>query len=189
LAQFLAKRRWTSNGLTELRFGKPPSHMIHATPAITLKLVSRADRRRMPTVAATPRRWAARTAQISITAIRVRRTRRTCCDPNSAQRQFMPDSFHLDRAAAVRWTFPCPTANASCTSSGTTNSSPGTHRGDFRSSGQTCRSQRWPLPPHRSGRPWYLDVVVKFADETRAVAFEQYLKSGSECAFATRHLR
>jgi len=40
-----------------------------------------------------------------------------------------------------------------------------------------------------SGVPWKLDVVTEFADERRAVAFEQYLKSGSGCAFAKRHLR
>ena len=40
-----------------------------------------------------------------------------------------------------------------------------------------------------SGRPWRLDVVLEFADEARAVRFEQYLKSGSGCAFAKRHLR
>jgi predicted GIY-YIG superfamily endonuclease len=40
-----------------------------------------------------------------------------------------------------------------------------------------------------SGRPWHVDVIVKFADEARAVAFEQYLKSGSGNAFAIRHLR
>ena len=40
-----------------------------------------------------------------------------------------------------------------------------------------------------SGRPWQVDVIVQFADEKRAVAFERYLKSGSGCAFATRHLR
>jgi predicted GIY-YIG superfamily endonuclease len=38
-------------------------------------------------------------------------------------------------------------------------------------------------------RPWTVDVVVKFADEARAVAFEKYLKSGSGCEFARRHLR
>ncbi len=40
-----------------------------------------------------------------------------------------------------------------------------------------------------SGRPWTLDVVIEFADEARAVRFERYLKSGSGCAFALRHLR
>jgi predicted GIY-YIG superfamily endonuclease len=40
-----------------------------------------------------------------------------------------------------------------------------------------------------SGRPWRVDVIVKFADEARAVAFERYLKSGSGNAFAIRHLR
>ena len=40
-----------------------------------------------------------------------------------------------------------------------------------------------------SGRPWLVDVVVEFADERRAVAFEHYLKSGSGVAFAKRHLR
>jgi len=37
--------------------------------------------------------------------------------------------------------------------------------------------------------PWSLDVVIEFADERRAVAFERYLKSGSGVAFAQRHLR
>jgi predicted GIY-YIG superfamily endonuclease len=40
-----------------------------------------------------------------------------------------------------------------------------------------------------SGRPWQIDVIVRFADETRSVAFERYLKSGSGGAFARRHLR
>ena len=40
-----------------------------------------------------------------------------------------------------------------------------------------------------SGRPWIVDVVVEFADERRAVAFERYLKSGSGVAFAMRHFR
>ena len=39
------------------------------------------------------------------------------------------------------------------------------------------------------GRPWQVDIVVQFADEQRAVAFEKYLKSGSGVAFAMRHLR
>jgi putative endonuclease len=38
-------------------------------------------------------------------------------------------------------------------------------------------------------RPWHLDVVIEFADEARAARFERYLKSGSGCAFAKRHLR
>ena len=38
-------------------------------------------------------------------------------------------------------------------------------------------------------RPWAIDVVIEFADEQRAVAFERYLKSGSGVAFAQRHLR
>jgi len=40
-----------------------------------------------------------------------------------------------------------------------------------------------------TGRPWRAIVVVAFADEKRATAFERYLKSGSGCAFAARHLR
>lgn len=39
------------------------------------------------------------------------------------------------------------------------------------------------------GRPWKIDVVIEFNDERRALAFEQYLKSGSGVAFAKRHLR
>jgi putative endonuclease len=38
-------------------------------------------------------------------------------------------------------------------------------------------------------RPWTIDVVIEFADEQRAVAFERYLKSGSGVAFSHRHLR
>jgi predicted GIY-YIG superfamily endonuclease len=34
------------------------------------------------------------------------------------------------------------------------------------------------------GLPWEIDVVVEFADEARAMAFERYLKSGSGVAFA-----
>jgi hypothetical protein len=40
-----------------------------------------------------------------------------------------------------------------------------------------------------ASRPWRLDVVVTFADEARAMAFEQYLKSGTGNSFAARHLR
>ena len=53
------------------------------------------------------------------------------------------------------------------------------------------------LAEHNSGkciatannRPWKFDLVLKFADEGRAVAFERYLKSGSGNAFAIRHFR
>jgi putative endonuclease len=38
-------------------------------------------------------------------------------------------------------------------------------------------------------RPWAVDVIVKFADEARALKFETYLKSGSGVEFARRHLR
>jgi predicted GIY-YIG superfamily endonuclease len=38
-------------------------------------------------------------------------------------------------------------------------------------------------------RPWRVDVFVKFVDETRALKFEKYLKSGSGVEFARRHLR
>ena len=44
--------------------------------------------------------------------------------------------------------------------------------------------------PHTpDGRPWKVDMLVHFADEQRALRFEAYLKSGSGCAFAKRHLR
>ncbi len=44
--------------------------------------------------------------------------------------------------------------------------------------------------PHTAdGRPWQVDLSVQFADEARAIRFERYLKSGSGCAFAKRHLR
>jgi predicted GIY-YIG superfamily endonuclease len=44
-------------------------------------------------------------------------------------------------------------------------------------------------PSTARDRPWVLDVVVEFADQKRAIRFEQYLKSGSGFAFAKRHLR
>ena len=48
------------------------------------------------------------------------------------------------------------------------------------------------LSKHNSGavthtskfRPWRIKSYVAFADETRAIAFERYLKSGSGRAFA-----
>lgn len=47
---------------------------------------------------------------------------------------------------------------------------------NFGPSGQTVRH-----------RPWSLIVVIEFADERTALAFERYLKSGSGRAFARRH--
>jgi len=44
--------------------------------------------------------------------------------------------------------------------------------------------------PHTSKfRPWKLHAYFAFAEKTRAVRFERYLKSGSGKAFATRHFR
>ena len=37
-------------------------------------------------------------------------------------------------------------------------------------------------------RPWRIKIFVAFADDTRAFAFEKYLKSGSGRAFAKKHL-
>jgi predicted GIY-YIG superfamily endonuclease len=39
------------------------------------------------------------------------------------------------------------------------------------------------------GRPWELDVLIAFREQSRALAFERYLKSGSGVAFAKRRLR
>jgi predicted GIY-YIG superfamily endonuclease len=42
--------------------------------------------------------------------------------------------------------------------------------------------------PHTARyRPWQLHVVLEFQDETPAIRFERYLKSGSGRAFAKRH--
>ncbi len=38
------------------------------------------------------------------------------------------------------------------------------------------------------GRPWRIVTYFAFADETKARAFEHYLKSGSGRTFAKRHL-
>ena len=42
--------------------------------------------------------------------------------------------------------------------------------------------------PHTSKfRPWKLDVIIGFAEKSKAVAFERYLKSGSGFAFSQKH--
>ena len=54
---------------------------------------------------------------------------------------------------------------------------------------------RQELDDHNAGRfsntsrnrPWQLHVVVVFPDESRAIRFERYLKSGSGREFAKRH--
>ena len=44
------------------------------------------------------------------------------------------------------------------------------------------------LCPHSAKhRPWRLNVAIMFADDTSALRFEKYLKSGSGRAFAKRH--
>jgi len=51
------------------------------------------------------------------------------------------------------------------------------------------------LAEHNSGHspytskflPWKLDVVIGFAEKSKAIAFERYLKSGSGFAFAQKH--
>ena len=47
--------------------------------------------------------------------------------------------------------------------------------------GRCSHTSRW--------KPWRAVVVVAFADETRALDFERYLKSGSGRAFSRRHFR
>jgi predicted GIY-YIG superfamily endonuclease len=52
------------------------------------------------------------------------------------------------------------------------------------------------LSAHNSGtvihtakyRPWHIKTYVAFTDESRGLAFERYLKSGSGRAFATARL-
>ena len=56
-------------------------------------------------------------------------------------------------------------------------------------SNRLVQAQRGQQYAHCEVPPWSLDVVVEFADERRAVAFERYLKSGSGVAFAKGHLR
>ena len=42
--------------------------------------------------------------------------------------------------------------------------------------------------PHTSEyRPWRLCTAIRFEDDEKAVAFEEYLKTGSGWAFAKRH--
>jgi len=40
-----------------------------------------------------------------------------------------------------------------------------------------------------AGRPWRVVVTVEFDEESKAVRFERYLKTGSGRAFANRHFR
>ncbi|MDK1032595.1 MAG: GIY-YIG nuclease family protein, partial [Planctomycetia bacterium] len=43
--------------------------------------------------------------------------------------------------------------------------------------------------PHTSKySPWKMVVAVRFSDNTKALKFERYLKSGSGRAFAKKHL-
>jgi putative endonuclease len=44
------------------------------------------------------------------------------------------------------------------------------------------------IPSTAQHRPWTVHLAIRFADDRRANAFEQYLKSGSGHAFANRHL-
>jgi len=52
------------------------------------------------------------------------------------------------------------------------------------------------LSAHNAGKcahtskyaPWKIVAAIQFEDDTRAVEFERYLKSGSGRAFAQRHL-
>jgi putative endonuclease len=44
-------------------------------------------------------------------------------------------------------------------------------------------------PPHTSKyMPWRLVTYIAFTDQTKAIAFERYLKSGSGHAFARKRL-
>jgi len=44
--------------------------------------------------------------------------------------------------------------------------------------------------PHTAKfRPWRLVTYIAFTDETKARAFEEYLKTGSGRAFAKKHFR
>jgi predicted GIY-YIG superfamily endonuclease len=54
-------------------------------------------------------------------------------------------------------------------------------RFDAHNSGQSPHTAKF--------RPWRLVTYVAFTDEGRAIAFEQYLKTGSGRAFAKKHFR
>lgn len=46
---------------------------------------------------------------------------------------------------------------------------------------------RGDVPSTATHRPWRIEVAVAFREREKAVAFEQYLKSHSGRAFASRH--
>ncbi|HQH28660.1 MAG TPA: GIY-YIG nuclease family protein [Oligoflexia bacterium] len=59
-----------------------------------------------------------------------------------------------------------------------------------------CSSMKNRLAEHNAGeckataehRPWEVDIAIYFREETKAHAFERYLKTGSGRAFSKRHL-
>lgn len=52
---------------------------------------------------------------------------------------------------------------------------------DAHNAGRSPHTAKW--------KPWQVDVLIEFSDQTRALASERYLKSGSGVAFSKRHLR
>ena len=46
---------------------------------------------------------------------------------------------------------------------------------------------RGQLPYTSKYKPWFIDAAIAFRSKTKAIAFEQYLKSHSGRAFATKH--
>ena len=148
------------------------------------------SRRRMSTVAAEQRRWTLqRTSSFHPRARRIRRPRLANASQIPQHRcGRLPTSSLI---LSVRcWPQPCLRAlnvrqqahRLRAQECGPSSSL--LHRPDVEPQATAGGAQCQPLPHTASGRPWNVDVVVKFADEPRAVAFERYLKSGSGSAFA-----
>ena len=52
---------------------------------------------------------------------------------------------------------------------------------------RSAKHNKGDVPHTEKFRPWKVETYFAFETKEKAVAFEQYLKSGSEHAFAKRH--
>ena len=147
--------------------------------------------RRLPTVAAQQRRWAdslAPASHASHICIATRPDARSLCDLG-----IIPSTISAQRSRGLRLASEMDTMPEQKHCVYILRSV----RDRNRYYTGVTSSPRDRLAAHNAGRsihtahgaPWEIDAVIEFADKRRALAFERYLKSGSGCAFAKRHLR
>ena len=115
---------------------------------------------------------------------------RRICEPSKSRTEFIPIVERTRAANTLRRASECQAASVLSTFSRAVTTVLGYYTGLTSDVSARLMSHNEGRCRHTiSGRPWHLDVVVEFADEQRAIAFERYLKSGSGNAFAKRHLR